>query len=113
MFKAALSALSATVRNGFQKPAQILALSAVAATAAIPNFTEHIGKAIQQVSGATVGAAQAVENVINLSNASFEGGANIIAKGTAKGGRVAVVATNSEEFTDNDDLKKLDQGRPL
>jgi hypothetical protein len=98
MIKAALSALSAIVRNGFQKPAQVLALSAVAATAAIPNFTEHIGKAIQQVSGATVGATEAVEGFLNLSNASFEGGANIIANGTAKGGRAAVGFTNTEKF---------------
>lgn len=112
MFKAALSALSATIATGVQKPAQALALSLVAATAAIPNFTEHIGRAIQQVGGVAIDAAQTVENVINLSNASFEGGATIIANGTAKGGRAAVIATN-QEFFDKDDLKKLDQGQPL
>lgn len=113
MFKAALSALSTTVATGVQKPAQALALSVVAATAAIPNFTEHIGRAIQRVSGVAIDAAQTVEKVINLSNASFEGGATIIANGASKGGRLVVIATNNEEFTDKDDLKKLDQGQPL
>jgi len=106
MFKTALSALSATVSTGVQKPAQILALALVAAGATIPNFTEHIGKAINQV-GSLAGDTVKT-GVIDLSDTSFRAGANIVHTASARTGRLAVMATGQTENVDRDDLKALD-----
>jgi|GEM_PF-2505722 len=108
MFKTALSALSAIVSTGVQKPAQILALSLVAAGATIPNFTEHIGKAIKQVGSLAGDTVQTVEKVIDLSDTSFRAGANIVHTASARTGRLAVMATGQTENVDRDDLKALD-----